>query len=162
MDSNREMEVSLSLGSDSRIFLNYYLSTTSRLCPPSCTLPANEYPFIPTTPCAPDTSIRHGQCAEIFSQPSSPLRIALKKAQPPLEKCLEIINNSSQHQKVCSAFEKYGRLCHLPQHHSLIPAQDEERYAQYGDGLSSSKLAIAKASRERAPVLAMERLLPLS
>lgn len=160
MSEGKEADVSLTDTQDPRALLKSYLSTTAYLSPASTTLIAQEYPHTSDTSHLSKhyESIGHGQCAEIFGQSS---KVALKKAHPPQKKHAEVVNDSVQHQKVCTAFEKYAQLCHVPEYQSLILPSNDEWYASYGTSIPNSKLLRAKGSRERTPILAIERILPL-
>jgi hypothetical protein len=155
MASDAEMHVSLTKDQDPKALLKFYLSTQSYLSPESSTSIALEYPkSASTSPPSHYTSIGQGQCAEIFYQ-RRPVTLALEKAHPPQEKHAEVVNDSVQHKKVCTAFKKYGKLCHVPKYHSLIPPDNEDWYRSYGRCMPTSRLEIAKGRKERTPILTM-------
>ena len=160
MAEDIETEVSLMPDSDPKAFLKAYLSTNSYLSPFSSASIIQEYPHT-TDSLDHYPSIGHGQCAEIFHQTSIPSPIALKKAHPPPCKHAELRNDSLHHRAVVTAFLQHSRLCHVPAIHTLIGPDNDDWHQSYGRLIPVSKLDIARGSRERTPILAMERIPPV-
>jgi hypothetical protein len=84
----------------------------------------------------------------------------LKKAHAPPGKHRELINDSEMHQKVCAAFEGL-QSCKVPKFLEIIHPTNDRWWQTKGSLIPESEVHVAR-SRERAPILASERIWPLA